>query len=411
MSQLLFTLPPLSPDYSGISSVLHDLGALTVMHDASGCTGTYTGYDEPRWFGSKSPIFCSGLREMDAIFGSDEKLLNKMEKAQRKTQAPFAAIVGSPVPTLIGFDFKGFASMAEKHLGIPVLGFPAAGINYYDQGQRDAYLVLAEHFLDTAPEKNAKRINLLGASALDGFDDAAIQELSALLLEADLLPGAVWGSHSNLEEISRSGGAGANWVLTAAALPLARYLLQRFGTPYIAGLPVGKKNTEQLLSFMKNPLANQSPGGRLLSGIENAIRPQGQDALSADTLIIGEALLCASLRGLMEEDPEAGTIKVGTFFSCGKELLREGDYYFANEEDAEKAFRENSLKTVYADPLLEEFLPQGPARPRFISIPHRAVSGRMYDESRRKFFMRTPVEGITPLPQQDLELLNITYQL
>ncbi|MFQ9086536.1 MAG: hypothetical protein ACLR6H_07100 [Roseburia sp.] len=46
-----------------------DLGGIIVMHDASGCTGNYTGYDEPRWIGSKSAVFCSGLRRIDAVMG------------------------------------------------------------------------------------------------------------------------------------------------------------------------------------------------------------------------------------------------------------------------------------------------------------------------------------------------------
>jgi nitrogenase molybdenum-iron protein alpha/beta subunit len=368
MSKTLFTLPPLSPDYSGISSVLHDLGALTVLHDASGCTGTYTGYDEPRWFGSKSPVFCSGMREMDAILGADEKLLQKMEDAQKESRPPFAAVVGSPVPTLIGFDFQGFAAMAQKHLGIPVLGFPAAGINYYDLGQRDAYLVLAERFLNPAPVKNDQKVNLLGASALDGFDDDALRELFRFLNGAGLLPGAVWGTHSGLDEIAESGGAGANWALTAAALPLARYLRERFGTPFIAGLPIGEKNSRKILSFLKN---QEHPAGT-----------SARETSSAETLLIGEALFCDSLRGFLEE--KTGTVKIGTFFICGKELLREGDLLFSSEDDAEKAM--GRVKTVYADPLFEGLLPFGPSKPRFIPIPHCAVSGRLYDESRRRFF-------------------------
>ena len=47
---------PLAPDYSGAASALFDLGGIVVMHDASGCTGNFTGYDEPRWMGSRSAV-------------------------------------------------------------------------------------------------------------------------------------------------------------------------------------------------------------------------------------------------------------------------------------------------------------------------------------------------------------------
>lgn len=51
MSRLCVFMLPLAPDYSGAASALFDLGGIVVMHDASGCTGNFTGYDEPRWDG------------------------------------------------------------------------------------------------------------------------------------------------------------------------------------------------------------------------------------------------------------------------------------------------------------------------------------------------------------------------
>ena len=64
MAKLSLWLPPFSPDYSGASAVLFDLKTVTAMHDASGCTGNFTGYDEPRWYGSASGIFCWGCRKI-----------------------------------------------------------------------------------------------------------------------------------------------------------------------------------------------------------------------------------------------------------------------------------------------------------------------------------------------------------
>ena len=39
MEQLWITLPAFAPDYSGVCSAMFDLKGLTVVHDASGCTG------------------------------------------------------------------------------------------------------------------------------------------------------------------------------------------------------------------------------------------------------------------------------------------------------------------------------------------------------------------------------------
>lgn len=379
MSRVLLSLPPLSPDYSGIASVLHDLRALTILHDASGCTGTYTGYDEPRWFGSESPVFCSGLREMDAVLGDDEKLLDKMEEALKDRAAPFAAVVGSPVPTLIGFDFEGFAALAEKRLGIPVLGFPAAGFAYYDKGQKEAYLALAKRFLDSPAEKQRKRVNLLGASALDGFSDSVIDRLLGILQDAGLEAGAIWGARSGLGELAQSGKAGANWVLSAAALPLARLLRERFGTPFVAGLPIGGSERERICGFLKNPEA------QALSALPPREAPGEGGEKDPRILVIGEAVFCNSLRAYLETEDLSfppGSVRTATFFAEGRELLGKGDLLFESEDEARTALEEGSFEAVFADPLFEGLLPkrEEPGKlPRLIPVPHRAVSGRIYD--------------------------------
>jgi hypothetical protein len=386
MAQMLFTLPPLSPDYSGVASVFHDIRALTILHDASGCTGTYTGYDEPRWFGSASPVFCSGLREMDVILGKDDELLEKIGHALEDTHSPCVALIGSPVPMVIGFDFKGFSSLAEEKLGIPVFGFPATGLAYYDQGQKDAYLALAERFLGDGKSPGDKRgVNLLGASALDGFDSPSLDRLEALLNEGGLRKGAVWGSHSPLEELGRSPEAGANWVLSAAALPLARLLQKKYGIPFVAGLPIGGLETRRILSALSTCCRGDSPeappGGF----------PPAEDSGTPRLLLVGEALFCSSLRAYLEKECRRGPAKIGTFFAEGKELLHpeRGDRFFVTEDDAQEFFAAPQADQIFADQLFKAFVPPG-GDIQFNPVPHRAVSGRLYDEGRSRFFGPRP---------------------
>ena len=107
-------LPPFSPDYSGAGSILFDLNSLTVMHDAGGCTGNYTGHDEPRWYGSTATVFCSALRMIDVIMGNDEKLKENVLEAVKTLNPELIALVGSPVPMVIGMDLKGLALEIEN---------------------------------------------------------------------------------------------------------------------------------------------------------------------------------------------------------------------------------------------------------------------------------------------------------
>lgn len=99
-------LTPFAPDQSGAVSVLYELGGIIVICDAGGCTGNVCGFDEPRWFERKSAVFSAGLRDMDAILGRDDRLVAKLVDAAEKVEAGFAAVIGTPVPAVIGTDFR-----------------------------------------------------------------------------------------------------------------------------------------------------------------------------------------------------------------------------------------------------------------------------------------------------------------
>ena len=96
------------------------MGGIIVICDAGGCAGNICGFDEPRWFGEKSAVFSAGLRDMDAILGRDEKLVEKLKKAADQVPASFAAIIGTPVPAVIGTDFRALERMSEKATGLTI---------------------------------------------------------------------------------------------------------------------------------------------------------------------------------------------------------------------------------------------------------------------------------------------------
>ncbi|MDR0588457.1 MAG: nitrogenase component 1 [Burkholderiales bacterium] len=379
MSKLLYSLPPLSPDYSGVASVFHDIEALTIIHDASGCTGTYTGYDEPRWFGSQSPVFCSGLREMDAIMGDDEKLYTKIETALKSTHAPCVAIIGSPVPMVIGFDFAGFASLVETRTGCSCLSFPTTGLAYYDVGQKSAYLALAKKFLDPSKAEPLKNtVNILGASVLDGFDEKYLNSIIAFLHKEHLNVGAVWGMRSPLTTLRTTPNAAVNWVVTAAALPLARYLYQTFGTPFVAGLPLGEHETTRILNYLKSACAGHHPPEKMQFAPPPKLESASHGKPStAKTLIIGEGLHSASLRARLEQDNECEPVRVGSFFTEAQSFLTEHDVMFQSEQEAYETLADPTLEIVIGDPLFRDLIPRQ-SKILLIDLPHRAISGRLY---------------------------------
>ena len=146
MRQVVSLTSTYSSDEFGICSALFELGGLVVMHDASGCNSTYTTHDEPRWYDTDSMIYVSAISEVEAIMGDDEKLLRALEETAKALQPKFIAIVGAPIPYMIGTDLPAIARLIEERTGIPAFGFPANGMNLYTRGISDALFALVDRF-------------------------------------------------------------------------------------------------------------------------------------------------------------------------------------------------------------------------------------------------------------------------
>ena len=145
-------LTPFAPDQSGAVSVLYELGGIIVICDAGGCTGNVCGFDEPRWFERKSAVFSAGLRDMDAILGRDDRLVAKLVDAADKIDANFAAIVGTPVPAVIGTDYQALKECVKKDRP-PILAIDTDGMELYDKGGRKMRIL---HYLLHLQRKNMR---------------------------------------------------------------------------------------------------------------------------------------------------------------------------------------------------------------------------------------------------------------
>ena len=144
MKQVSKIISTYSADVFGVCSALFELGGMTVMHDASGCNSTYTTHDEPRWYDMDSMVFISGLTEMEAILGDDEKLIGDIVDAANQLHPRFIAIAGTPIPAMTGFDYEGAARLIEYRTGIPAFGFATTGMESYVHGASMAFAALAE---------------------------------------------------------------------------------------------------------------------------------------------------------------------------------------------------------------------------------------------------------------------------
>ena len=364
MHKLTVKLPPFAPDYSGVCSALFELGGMMIIHDASGCTGNYTAYDEPRWYGSESLIYCSALREIDAVLGNDDKFIQKIKAAADDLSPSFICIMGSPVPMVIGSDLKGIAAEIEAETGIPAFGFSTTGLNYYDAGISDAILAIAKRFAKDGHKKISGSINLLGATPLDFGSGCNVESFCREFEARGFEVVSTFAMGSGLEEIKRCGSAAVNVVLSAGGYKLAQYLKERFGTPYVIGQPVGEKQTEKLCALIRQ--AQQSGENRSVQ-----VPVSGR----AEILAIGEHVTMHSIRSCLFEDYAVSGVDIACPFCMIEELITNRDMLLASEKAIKKAVNDGGYKYVLGDPLIEELVELPLC---FIPLPHVAVSSKVY---------------------------------
>lgn len=323
-------LTPFAPDQSGAVSVLYELGGIMVIIDAGGCAGNVCGFDEPRWHETRSAVFSAGLRDMDAIMGRDDLLVKKLVDVADRIDAHFIALVGTPVPSVIGTDYHGLKRMIERKVHLPVLALDCNGMALYDKGIEKAYVELV-NTLVTEEEKSENRIGIIGLTPLD-FHKKDLKSAYD-----DYFPGkeVIAVGLGSFEDIHKLSSCSKNYVVSISGLKAAGLLEKKYGIPYEVVDPVIKERSH--------------PG--------------------KNVLIIHEQVKANSLRDKMD----AQSITVAGWFMMDKEMMKDQDVRLREENDLIKLINENNYDVIYGDPVFKQMIPdyQG----EFIPMGHFAVSG------------------------------------
>ena len=339
-------LTPFAPDQSGAVSVLYELGGIIVICDAGGCTGNVCGFDEPRWFERKSAVFSAGLRDMDAILGRDDRLVAKLVDAAEKVEAGFAAVIGTPVPAVIGTDYQALKRMCEKKTDLPVLAVNTDGMELYDGGERKAYLELFKVFAREKLPVETGRVGILGMTPQDVSDLKAADKLREKF-KSQGHQAVCYGMGDGLDEVKKASSVEKNIVVSPAALECARYLEKTFGTPYEVGYPL----VEELVPDM------EYAGKKIL--------------------IVQQQVMAGSIRAELRKRGGDGKITVASWFSMEKDLLEEGDVSLKDEDDYMELVKNGGYDVIFADPCMKRMtnVTNGFSG-MFLDAVHFAVSGK-----------------------------------
>lgn len=381
MKQIASRISIYSADAFGVCSALYELGGLCVMHDASGCNSTYNTHDEPRWYDFDSMVYISGLSEMEAIMGDDQKFIDDIVYTAKELSPNFIAMAGTPIPTMIGTDFKAIANIIEKETNIPTFGFDTTGMHSYVSGAYKAFEALAKRFLKRndkesrgeqkesvdkkgREEKNTGiKVNILGATPLDFSINKSVEAMVDLLKENDFEVISTWAMGSSLDDIKNAGEADVNLVVSYSGMGAAKYMYENLNIPYVVGTPFGKEFANKVIADLKEVKSTK----------ENKISYDNRKIdKNAEITIVGESIMSESLAYAISKEKNK-TVNVISSLETDEKLLLEGDKIAMFEDDIEQCLKNS--KIIIADPL---FRPICPLDSNFISLPHEAFSGRIY---------------------------------
>ena len=340
-------LTPFAPDQSGASSVIYELGGITVICDAGGCAGNVCGFDEPRWFTMPGAIFSAGLRDMDAILGRDDQLVGKLASAADKLDAKFAAIIGTPVPSVIATDYRALTRMAERKVDIPVVAIDTNGMELYDRGAKKAYLEMFKKFATEPLPVQTGRVGVIGVNPLDVSRLDAPEVLGDLIKEkTGALEVWCYGMGSGLDAFLNAPSVEKNIVVSASGLLAAKYLQEMFGTPY----------------EVFNPLADVY------------LSESGTDYSGKKILIVTGQVIGNSMRDYLR-GKGAGEVTVASWFDLVKELSKPEDVHLSEEDDFEELVMTGDFDILIGDPTMWKIVPEFEGKT--ISINDFAISGKL----------------------------------
>lgn len=362
MKQIQTFISTYTADVSGVCSALFELGGMTVMHDASGCNSTYNTHDEPRWYDMDSLVYISGLSELEAVMGDDEKLIADIADAARQLTPRFIALAGTPIPMITGCDLPAIAWEVERRTQIPSFAVPSSGIGTYVSGAGQALRLYAGRFITEKAEKKKNAVNILGATPLDFSVNGCVQSMVRRLREAGFPVQSVFAMGSEISAIDEASAAEVNLVVSSVGLPAAQYLKETFGTPYVVGAPFGDFFSPYVLDALRRSIRTGET-----AAVCSAFSPD-----APDTVVIGESVTAKSLAAALAVGYGIGA-KVICPVETPRGVLGPCDSILEDEEDIEAALR--GAKRVIADPL---YRPIVPAECAFYALPHEAFSGRCY---------------------------------
>ena len=242
-------LPTPSDRMGIIWSLLAVQGAIVLEYGPAGTTHYSMGLYGGLGLRFQNRMFTTHMSEDDVVMGDVTRLEDAIVELDKSYAPKVIFVVASSVTAVIGTDIKGVCRYMQNEVKAKLVAFEQGGFRGdYSIGLAETYKLLVRNLPKKDVAQEAGVYNIIGASAWRYRMASDIWEVKSLLNEAlGLSCNACLCYDTSVEELEDMGLAQVNIVLGNEGLAAAKYLQEKFGTPYVYAVPYGYNGT---LSFL-----------------------------------------------------------------------------------------------------------------------------------------------------------------
>ena len=190
-------------------------------------------------------LFTTHMSEDDVVMGDVSRLEKALVEVDEAYHPQVIFVVASSISAVIGTDLKGVCAYMQEKVKARLIAFEQGGFRGdYSVGIQEAYRLLAQDVVEEKTQASGNTYNILGASAGCFRMKSDVNEIRRLMREAfGMEMNACLCMDTSVEKIANAGDAVLNLVLREEAVPAAKTMESKCGTPYLQGAPYGYAGT------------------------------------------------------------------------------------------------------------------------------------------------------------------------
>jgi nitrogenase molybdenum-iron protein alpha/beta subunit len=218
-----------------------------------------------------APLIATHLTEKDIALGLTKRLEDCVKEVVKENKVKAIFLIPSSVPEMIGMDLDAVGEEIQfQYPDMPIITFQAGNFKARkEQGIEEAYYQVVKSLsqyvesgismTDAKEYERKPSFNLFGSPCDWSRFQSDAKEISRMMVGAfGLKEGAIFGSSSNIESISKMKEANVTLVIRKEGLKAAKELQKRYKIPYLYLAPYGITKTLEWIKELEELLGQKA---------------------------------------------------------------------------------------------------------------------------------------------------------